>query len=153
MKPSTRERVLRTLLAAFINSSLTPLELEGLSEEIFEDPKLREDLRRVLWAASSALRDEPTQKEWHLPEGSSLDHVLDLVKRRRYSKDEVLRTINRVAPSLMSKSQVVNRTLREVVRDFWMKATSDERSRFISSLAPNDPAVTDEYLQGIFKTR
>jgi len=153
MRASTRERVLRTLLSAFINSSLTPQELEELLDEISVNSKFREDLRRVLWAVSSALRDKPKQKELHPSDVTSVDQILDMVKRRRFSKNEVLRTMNRAAPTLMSKLLPNSATLGEIVRDFLTRASVEERSKFIALLAPKDLTVNDEYLQGIFDSR
>jgi hypothetical protein len=153
MRASTRERVLRTLLSAFINSSLTPQELEELLDEISVNSKLREDLRRAFSAVSSALHDERRQKELHPTELSSVHQILDLVKQRRLSKDEVLRVMIRAAPSLTPKLALDNATLRDIIRDFWARASVVERSKFIALFAPKGSVGSDEYLQGIFEKR
>ncbi len=153
MRASTRERILRTLLSAFINSTLTPQELEELSEEISHNTQFQEDLRRALRAVSSVLRDERKHKELNPSEVSPLDHVFALVKRRRWSKDEVLRAMNRAAPGLMGKPLSDNLSLKEIVQDFWAKTSEVERSRFMSLLPPKGLAMNDEYLQGINNRR
>lgn len=154
MRASTRERALRVLLAAFMNSPLTAQELRELSEDMSRTPKFAADLQSLLITVAAKLSEKTPQKALERSDDQAVEQALSSVKRRRMSKNEFLRIVEHTAPNVVSRLRSDNVTLNEMVRKFFELASDVQRHEFLALISPKGAEVAgDAYLRGIVESR
>lgn len=142
VRTKQKERTLRIILAALLDSELTLYDLREIANGLTHGD-LSHELGFALGNLTTLFREgSPFQKEPFSQSAEEL--ILSAVKRRKLSKESVIRSIMTVTGRSFTLSQ--GDTVRELLRRFLKNASPADISRFMSLI---DPGNEDEYLRGI----
>ncbi|MEQ9110526.1 MAG: hypothetical protein RLN84_08255 [Rhodospirillaceae bacterium] len=148
MRSQAYHSVMRKILAALIESDLTPADLRSFAQTA----------RKVDWSVDIAdvaeraafliadlqRRDTGSTSEFYL---SPEDGAFEAISRRRMAKAEVFELMERATRGRAIRWIEPDKTLRENLDRFFSKASNSDAVSFLEML--NVYPGTDEYLQGI----
>lgn len=152
MAQINEQEVLRKLLAALIGSTLSMRELQYAAEQIQSGSKFSWALSKMLRHVSDQIgqnyQDRPHYDEDRNDGLSGLsDLAIEIVKRRRLSKERVLNMIADVAPKGALSRIDPNDPMKAILEQFLSSASQASAEKFLRKLG-----VTighDPYLTGI----
>jgi len=152
MAQINEQEVLRKFLAALIGSTLSVRELQYAADQIQSSSKfswaLTKMLRNVSDEISQNYRDRPRYDEVGSDGFSGLsDLAIEIVKRRRLSKERVLNMIADAAPKGVLSRINPNDSMKAILEQFLASASQASAEKFLIKLG-----VTighDPYLTGI----
>ncbi len=145
----TREKVMRILLAALLDSSLSAGELAEIAEELSASPKFSWDLGELLRDVLGRL-DMPVSGKMSNRDRNTLDALAySVISRRRLSKQTVIELMNAASGRKYIELMNSNQTTRELLNKFFNSASISEIRKFMEML--ENPSKDDPYLQGITK--
>jgi hypothetical protein len=147
MKLTPKERAIRKILAALLESELSVDEIGQLLADIQANPSFAQNVRDLLNRTIGRVRDTGLKK---LPnkttdQRSREDLIFSAIQRHRLSKLEVLNLMRMSTPS---EALSLNHTssMRELVSDFLRQASSHQVEELLKHI---DPTREDPYLSGI----
>jgi len=152
LRARTKQRVIRILLAALLESDLTQEEMRELSANLFSNPSLIFELSDILSGVLQHFEKKSVTKgrNWREP-GNDEELAYADLQRRRMSKSAVLRMMSKFSDVLMAQPIDPTATLRELVHLFWKSASPAERKEFTKALGAG--RSKDLYLEGIMSRR
>ncbi len=145
-----KERAIRTLLAALLSSDLSGEEIREVLEDLsrrnaifFQITKLVEETARLANAPTlERLPNRPSQTVL------ALNDLLEAIRRRRLSRQELLEIMESVSPSVGPVSFLArNSSIRSLVAKFLSLASERDIERLMEAIKAG--ANRDEYLAGI----
>jgi len=152
MRARTKNRVMRVLLAALLESDLTIDELEEFLSVRLENSMLMTELRGALVGLLQYFDGKSRGKFTGLEaRQTDEDKIYSGLQRKRLSKSEAIQLMYKFSDSFTKQPLDANATLRELVHLFWRDATPAERREFSAAL--NDTRGKDAYLEGIISRR
>lgn len=159
MKQSTRERVIRAIVAGLMNSDLTTRELREATDELARNPSFSFDLTMSLNEFLERLSNNVYSKRIPSrlggrssksgPESMELNFLHNLIQRRRLSKKEIFEIMGSISPNFKF-SGPYTASVREILEEFFHIATRDEFTRFMQKLQGTSE-TDDPYLRGIIR--
>ena len=156
MKPDTRYRATRAILASLIHSDLTAVELREVARLLEADPAFSAELGRVLGATAGAMgvRGAQPATTTRDPGYENSDHavfeVLRMITHRRVTKHEILSVIKELYPGTAGGAEDRDMTIEALVRRAVMAGDNDRAMMFVDRLRKGR-AKPDEYLKGIME--
>ena len=147
----TRERAVRILLSALLDSDLTTTELSEIAQELSESPTLSWDLGALLRDVLSKLDIPPTKKPVSRIRDTLDTVAYSMVSRRRLSKQTVLELMSTAKGKQQTELGNPNQTMRELLKEFLSTASTKERRKFMEMV--ENSGKEDPYLQGITRRR
>lgn len=145
MDRKARQRVMRSFMAALLQSDLSLEELRQLSFDISEG-FFAEELSKLLEEAIFAVRGVPPYESKSAPETAE-NFANAIIQRRRLSKKAVLDLIANASLRKTPRGLNTADTLREILRKFFRTASPPEIAKFIDQLDSGE--TTEAYLRGI----
>lgn len=151
MIEKSKERIFRLTLSALLSSSMTSKELRKLVELLEQDFEFQHELYSSLAGIPAFGADHRRfESEDLVPEPGGSDGLLDLVmeilKRRRVPKRDLLDLLGALNPSL-SFDTPSELTVREMVSEFLSISSTRARKSLLRELGLN--VEDDLYLGGI----
>lgn len=157
MHSISRERAMRLLLAALINSSMSADQLRQLAEEIRLSDKFASDFANLLQYVAEQVRtpsNQKNQKQSGQIDRESLNMALVSIKRRRLSKKEIIDIITSVAPDFKEQGKKEDVKTRDIVAKFLAIASAEQRTHFLDLISRKGEGPSDDpYLRGIVGKR
>jgi|HubBroStandDraft_6_1064221.scaffolds.fasta_scaffold269217_2 hypothetical protein len=149
--PRIRERAIRILLSALLDSSLTGPELSQIAQELSESPDLSWTLGELLRDVLSKLDVSGTRK----PESRKRDtldaRAYSIISQRRLSKETVLGLMSTAAGKQQTHLPVASQTMKELLKQFFNTASFNEARKFMELV--ENSSKDDAYLRGITQRR
>jgi hypothetical protein len=149
MDRKVRQRVMRSFIAALLQSELSLEELRQLSFDI-STGTFGAELSRLLEESIFALRGSGAHEGKDAPDGVE-DFVSSVIQKRRLSKKAVLEMMSSASPKKALKDPNTSASMREVLERFFRTASSSEISKFLNLLDPGETKTTEAYLRGIIR--
>jgi uncharacterized protein YfkK (UPF0435 family) len=146
MSPATRQRVMRSFLAALLQSDLSNNELQEVAEELARGSMMI-DLRNLIYETMSRLGSVGHPKP-QTERSNDLTEAYKIISSRRFSKKTVMELMKVASPELPSQQllPLASKTLKEIIAWYLNNASQDERSKFKSIISGKSG---DEYLVGL----
>ncbi len=159
MKSRTRERVMRLLLSAFLNSDFSATELHELSRELLRGSDFLHDFSRMLGAVALRLQEGGGMK-WAAMDDEPLsleDLAYSEVQRLRLPKARVLSIMESINPKAMDWSKFLTKAgatdsnvpMRRLLNRFFTNASASEADQFMHAIGSK--TTEDAYLRGIIR--
>jgi hypothetical protein len=156
MKPRTRDRATRVILASLINSDLTAAELAEIARLFETVPAFTIELGQILseTAAAMGVRGARTAAGRKASRPAN-DHeavagALQIIKKKRLPKHEVRSIIEQIYPVAYRAGVDSEMTVDDLVRTVIERGDDRMLSQFIDMLRAGRPRP-DEYLKGIME--
>jgi hypothetical protein len=140
MNSRTHQRLIRSFVAALLQSDLSASDLIEISNEIVQgsfDYELAEIIRKMA---------KNLQENYQLSHEDNVRVAYDLLAKRRLSRSVILRLM-KLASSQMAPSQLrTSGTVRDLLDKYFSLASHEEISKFMGILQGE---TDDLYLKGI----
>lgn len=151
--PKKQRRALRMIASSLLASEFTPVEIHHIAEALSSDPNFRHELAFFLHELASIVeRRNGGPGSFDGVEISADDNLvsvgLAVVKRRRLSKDQIMRRIRSISPGA-EYFQSRNQTVREILSTFAENEPEEKMRALIEALG--GPGETDEYLKAMLR--
>jgi hypothetical protein len=142
MKIGTRQKALRIMLGALVDSELSPLDLKEIASEL-EFGDLTGQLARTLDQVAGALEygSGTTSRKLDIAD------LYRLAQQSRLPKTRILNAISQIGGPRLAESIGSRATLRDILERFASQATTKEIQQL--RLLFERPAGSDAYLAGI----
>ena len=147
MDRRVRQRVMRSFIAALLQSELTLEELRELSLEV-SSGMFGADLSKLLEETIFPLRGSGSHESKVAPEAIE-EYVLAAIQKRRLSKKAVVDLIASTNSRKSFKELALSGSMRELVEKFLRTASSSDVGKFLNQL--DTGGTTEAYLRGIIR--
>jgi hypothetical protein len=150
MQPRTRHRLIRSIVAALMQSDLTVEELRELADELATESFGRDlgaMLRDVLFTVREAEVGKSNKREREVGQLSVEAIAMEIVRRRKLPRKVVVDLILRVSPRFRSQQAVRSGTISGMLRKFFQTSAPHEQNEFLNLL--DKGTAEDPYLRGI----
>jgi hypothetical protein len=159
MKDKMRERTIRLLLSSLLRSDFTVNQLEEVADAFIAREEIVSELGRAAKELISFMRNRSITKGQYTYDSdldtniAIINEAMDILKRKRLSKDFILHKIMNTDPNLYNyflerKDQI---TLKEMLSEFLASKGLADFNTLIESMIPT--WYRDKYLQGIMENR
>jgi hypothetical protein len=150
MNTKTRQRAMRSFLAALLQSDLTIHVIRQLADDLNFGSfgrELAEYIQEVMHLGDfDSLKDVGKHSRESAIPVSAVNSAMDIISKRKLSKKVVAQLMGLASP-WMKLSQIENSgSTKEIIEKYMLLATSADVSKFLSILE-GEPA--DAYMKGI----
>jgi hypothetical protein len=147
MDRKVRQRVMRSFIAALLQSELSLEELRELSFDV-SSGAFGSDLSKLLDETIFTLRGRGPYESKVAPETIE-DSVIAIIQKRRLSKKAVLDLMASTNSRKAFKEPALTGSMRELVERFLRTASNNEVTKFLNLLDASE--TTEAYLRGIIR--
>lgn len=152
MRPRTRDKISRILLAALMRSGLTPGELRELHDDLVRrDAEFLADFGRLLGDVLHHFRELESKKSYKFWNQTSehLKAAYTAIQRRRLSKRAVLDIMLDISSGIEGAKISPELPLKHLLQLFFESASQLEARRFVNTVRGETDG--DAYLRGIIR--
>lgn len=155
MKTDTRERAIRAMAASLVAGDFTMAELGRLGKALCSDVSFSKSLGCVILRVHEELlgscpppKSQVRRRSADVEEGDHLEEILDVLRRRKTSKRQILERMKEVSDRPLQVDSSL--TLRGIVDAFLNTVSPEGVSRFLQELGIREQ-TSDPFLRGILK--
>jgi len=157
MKQNIQNEVIRMFASSILASDLTANDIRKVANSLIRD-------NDFLWDLSSMFKDiakdldtysvKKRMSNYNYSDVSDLlSEALDIVKRKRLSKQRILEYISEISPNDNLSSLGAKITTKEILLNFFNRKSNVEKSELLNLLETGDKGRDDEYLKGIMRRK
>ena len=157
MKQNIQNEVIRMFASSILASDLTANDIRKVANSLIRD-------NDFLWDLSSMFKDiaknldtysvKKRMSNYNYSDVSDLlSEALDIVKKKRLSKQRILEYISEISPNDNLSSLGAKITTKEILLNFFNRKSNVEKSELLNLLETRDKGRDDEYLKGIMRRK
>lgn len=155
MKQNIRNKVIRMFASSILASDLTANDIRKVANSLIHD-------NDFLWDLSSMFRDIAENLDTYSVKkrmagydysgvSDPLSEALNIVKRKRLSKQRILEYINEISPNDNLSILDAKATVKQILLNFFNRKSNIEKSKLLELLETGGKGRDDEYLRGIMR--
>ena len=157
MKQNIRNKVIRMLASSILASDLTANEMRKVANSLIHDNDFLWDLGSMLKDMAEKLDKYSVKKrpaDYNYSNISDiLSEAMNIVKRKRLSKQRILEYITEISPNDRLYSLDTKMTMKEILLNFFNRKSNVEKSELLNLLETGVKGRDDEYLKGIMRRK
>lgn len=157
MKQNIRNKVIRMFASSILASDLTANDIRKVANSLMRDNDFLWDLGSMFKDMAEKLDKYSVKKrtsDYNYSDVSDLlSEALNIVKRKRLSKQRILEYISEISPHDNLSSLGAKITTREILLNFFNRKSNVEKSELLNLLETGVKGRDDEYLKGIMRRK
>ncbi|MCK4826504.1 hypothetical protein KA005_62760 [bacterium] len=157
MKQHIRNKVIRMFASSILASDLTANDIRKVANSLIRDNDFLWDLGSTFKDIAENLDTYSVKKRMsnynYSDVSDLLSKALNIVKRKRLSKQRILEYISEISPNDYLSSLDAKITIREILLNFFNRKSNVEKSELLNLLETGVKGRDDEYLKGIMRRK